>query len=457
MGAGPSLRQAAAGLCLALSLQGCGQEKSSCAKNDATCEELRVLRKTLGTCNGTSDLFAGLPQLRSVSASCAAVEFHYAKDLAKVYIYGLVAKDAEFSAEWGEGQKPLALGRAKSSSSTVRRYRALMQKLPPGKPFEVKLADQADAKFGGLTFSCASTPQVTQSVRQQVAAPFNVQLHRTDPRVNVKKQEDSVCIDLHWSHPQPSLRMLPEDAYFRILTQYEGEEVKKFCEDKIGQVRRNCGVPTAHTGESYSTICGLWPKRRVTFTVEAFNCDGGYAFANASAVLPPAAPVFTASLITTPGSQETSAGFWPKVVIDWIPQHHPLIQGHAIYLALTGIGAMKLLCWIPLDRKLGKGHLQLPIQQKNHTHARDAAMLHDYLERYKVHQEQQVLVATRSSANNSRGEILESPVSAYSLKDWLIMERYVKCLTSFGAANPSYVSRPVQLSWTEEQSMMLYD
>ena len=31
-------------------------------------------------------------------------------------------------------------------------------------------------------------------------------------------------------------------------------------------------------------------------------------------------------------------------------------------------------------------------------------------------QEQQVLVATRSSANNSRGEILESPVSAYSLK-----------------------------------------
>ena len=36
-------------------------------------------------------------------------------------------------------------------------------------------------------------------------------------------QEDSVCIDLHWSHPQPSLRMLPEDAYFRILTQYEGE------------------------------------------------------------------------------------------------------------------------------------------------------------------------------------------------------------------------------------------
>ena len=37
---------------------------------------------------------------------------------------------------------------------------------------------------------------------------------------------------------------------------------------------------------------------------------------------------------------------------DWIP----LCQG---------IGAMKLLCWIPLDRKLGKGHLQLPIQQKS--------------------------------------------------------------------------------------------
>ena len=29
-------------------------------------------------------------------------------------------------------------------------------------------------------------------MRQQVAAPFNVQLHRTDPRVNVKKQDRRV-------------------------------------------------------------------------------------------------------------------------------------------------------------------------------------------------------------------------------------------------------------------------
>lgn len=466
-------------------LQGCSHDNGLCKKGDETCSELRTLQKSLRSCASlhAKSKFVGTPKIRSSTGSCSAVEFWYTgepESFHSVYIYGRVAQDAEFTAEWGRALHPLEIrnhgeGDIRSrlpDGLQVYRYRTLMRRLPPNKAFEVKLADEEDAAFEGAGFSCPSQPDVTATGLLAPAAPFNVKLHRTDPRANVRNEEGSVCVDLHWSHPRTKLSLLPEDAYFRVSTQYDGEPNKKFCEDEIGVWTRSCGMQMHSTAAdarvSFVTVCDLFPKRQITFTVEAFTCDGLTASCNLTAVLPPAAPSFTASLVT----QGSSAGFWPKVIIDWIPQHDPLIQGHAIYLALKGLGAMKLLCWIPRQGArsrhagTGDGQIALPIEKKNHTHSRDSALLHDYLRRYHVHQEQQLQVATRSVANISRPgvapgaiheEFLESPVSSYSLGDWLIMEDYVKCLTSFAAENPSYVAQPVQLSFTEEQAMRLYD
>lgn len=69
--------------------------------------------------------------------------------------------------------------------------------------------------------------------------------------------------------------------------------------------------------------------------------------------------------------EETIAGFHPMVVLDWVPQEDPLIEGHAVYLGLREVSAMKLLCWVPTSYP---GHLDLPIMHKNHTHT-----MHDLL------------------------------------------------------------------------------
>ncbi|CAE7704210.1 unnamed protein product [Symbiodinium microadriaticum] len=468
-------------LCV-LHLQGCGKPKEACVKGDKACKELQeLLRETDLNCPKHPDSrFIGPPRLTVVGETCSAVEFLYKGGLPVVYTYARQAKDSEFTDEWGGGLPPLDLSHRDAAwgeelwnnvpfDPKIRRYRTMMYKLPPHKAFEVKLSDKDDAPFEGFNFSCPSKPRISDAVPFKPQRPYDLKLHRTDPRINKKNDEDSVCIDLHWAHPHTELNLLPDDTYFRIFTTYDEEDAVLFCEDTVGARNRTCGVPmrtaTSQSSLSFATICGLWPKRRVVFTVEAFSCDGESVSTNMTAMTPPGAPTFTAALVTHPASQASSAGFWPKAIIDWIPQYDELIIGHAIYLALKGVGAMKLLCWMPFH-KAGKGYLELPIAHKNHTHSRDAATLRDYDQRYHVHQEQQILVATRSVANLTRpdsgpnpgpDENLESPVSEYSMGNWLIMERYVKCLTSFSAVNPSYVSKPVELSWTEEQSMMLYD
>eukprot|EP00913_Durusdinium_trenchii_P019758 g18574.t1 len=329
-------RLSALGLVLSLLLQGCGQQKGLCEKGDATCKELQALQQSLGSCNELhpDSRFVGNPKITDISGTCAAVEFLYAsQQMPVVYLYGRVARDADFTAEWGEGLHPLELEGESPEMAELK------GKLPPElKCWQQQSACEEDAAFEGSAFSCSSEPEVTLPKKLHPAAPY---------------EEGSVCVDLHWSHPFPQLKLVPEDAYFRVWMQYEGEPKKQFCED----ARR----PT--------------PPSRTT-------------------------RVFTRTK----------------------------------------------------TRVERRGQMSLPIQKKNHTHSRDAALLHDYLQRYHVHQEQEVLVATRS-----KDEFLESPVSAFSLGDWLIMEKYVKCLTSFNAQQPSYVSSAVQLSWTEEQSMRLYD
>ena len=271
-----------------LILQGCGNQQGACRKGDKACEEMQVLiRETKANCPmwHPHSKFVGTPRLPSVSESCATVEFLYAGDLPVAYIYGRQSKDSEYTAEWGGGLRPLDITDAgpddgqietatatSSSDRKIRRYRALMRKLPAHKAFEVKLADKEDAAFEGSSFSCPSKPRLSSAEALVPAAPYDLQLHRTDPRINVKNDEGSVCMDLHWSHPHTELALLPDDAYFRIFTTYEEEAPKLFCEDKVGVWKRECGIRMRTASSktlSFATKCGLWPKRRVTFTIEA--------------------------------------------------------------------------------------------------------------------------------------------------------------------------------------------
>merc|ERR1712066_363456 len=104
------------------------------------------------------------------------------------------------------------------------------------------------------------------------------------------------------------------------------------------------------------------------------------------------------------------------------------IEGHAVYLGLRLVSSMRMLCWIPHDNSsVSTGHLELPIVHKNHTYSEDMLLLKDFLHRYHVHHEQELLVATRTAGH------LESPAFSARLGEWLVLDEAVKCLTSFDA------------------------
>jgi len=239
--------------------------------------------------------------------------------------------------------------------------------------------------------------------------------------------------------------------------------------DEVGSLTRRCGQPlssvTSALPESYATICHLRPKRWLRFTVEAFNTDsqprkpgsaiteiGDVSHASMEVISPPSAPSVIKTLVTQPADQESIAGFRPKAVLDWIPQHDDLIMGHAVYLGLRELDAMKLLCWVPHNHsRYAAGSLEMPIVHMNHTYTQDTLLLRDYMAHFHVHQEQELLIATRTKGH------LESPPRSFRLGEWLIIETLLKCLTSFEASHPAYVSMPIHLSWTQEQEMSLYD
>jgi hypothetical protein len=203
---------------------------------------------------------------------------------------------------------------------------------------------------------------------------------------------------------------------------------------------------------SYATVCGLRPKRRLHLSVEAFNVDGQTAAAHIEAFSPPSAPSVVTSLVTHPAAQESVAGFQRRAVLDWIPQHDDFIKGHAIYLGLTEVESMKLLCWVPHENSaFAVGHLELPIVHRNHTHSENSLLLADYLEGYPVHQEQELLVSTRTVGH------LESPAYKFRLGEWQVLDEAVKCLTDFEATHQTYVSKPVTLSWTQTEALSVYD
>eukprot|EP00439_Symbiodinium_sp_Y106_P087179 s98_g41.t1 len=364
-----------------LHLQGCGKPKEACIKGDKACKELQELLRLFR--------FIGPPRLTVVGETCSAVEFLYKGGLPVVYTYARQAKDS----------------------------------LP---------------NIEHMCVTCCHTGRILSLLTSGAQAP---QLLKTSG----KELWNNVPFDPKIRRYRTMMYKLPPHKAFEVkLSDQDDAPFEGFNFSCPSKPRISDAVPmrtaTSQSSLSFATICGLWPKRRVVFTVEAFSCDGESVSTNMTAkvlaMTPPGAPTFTAALVTHPASQAS----------------------HAIYLALKGVGAMKLLCWMPFH-KAGKGYLELPIVHKNHTHSRDAATLRDYDQRYHVHQEQQILVATRSVANLTRpdqlrnpgpDENLESPVSEYSMGNWLIMERYVKCLTSFSAVNPSYVSKPVELSWTED-------
>jgi len=287
--------------------------------------------------------------------------------------------------------------------------------------------------------------------------PMNLIVHRTDPRINENLLDGSICIDLHWVHPHTVLHDNPHDIYFRISHEYIGEHRELVCEDEVGEPERKCGTPIhskfARYPESYMTICNLRPDRHIRFDVEAFDCDGEAVARHVTCVTPPSAPSVIVTLVVEPAAQESVAGFRPMAVVDWIPQHDDRIEGHAVYLGFVDIDAERLLCWMPHDRSNphAKGHLEIPIQHKNHTSGEDSSLLQDYLKHYRVHQEQEIHVSTRVAGK------LESPAYVFKLGDWLVMDMVLKCLTSFEDEHPAYVSSPVILSNTQEEGMTLYD
>ncbi|CAE8629823.1 unnamed protein product [Polarella glacialis] len=422
-----------------------------------------------GSTSGSSSAgFVGQPRVESLSATCASIEFLYSgdsKSVDDVYIFAKEPFDGDFSIRWGASVKVFDVSYDISDDQyiwdemtpqgqSVTRFRILMRELPPGRKFQVVLSDQEEALLGeGLHFSEPSAYATSDATALPPATPSHLQLHRSDPRLNFDREDKSLCVDLHWSHPHLKLSNLPDDVLFRIFIQYAGEDPRMHCEDQLMSRTRNCGASldfvTTEMPSMFATICGLRPKREVKFIVEAFNCDSKSVSASIQAVTPPSAPSVTAWLVTQAPSQGSQAGFRPTAVIDWVPQHDDLIVGHAIYLALKSIGSMKLLCWEPHGS--GRGHLELPVIHKNNTYSSDAPLLRDYALRYHVHQEQEILVATRTNGN------LESPLYSFSLGEWLIIEESVKCLTSFDAVNPTYAAYPVTLSWTQEQALSLYD
>jgi len=267
-------------------------------------------------------------------------------------------------------------------------------------------------------------------------------------------------VDLHWSHPHPTLRQTPSDVYFGIRWHAIGEATTTFCSDEVGQATRSCGTPlnsvAAALPSSFATICGLRPNRTINFIVEALNCDLQSSSAHFQALTPSGAPDVVLTKVTVPPAQESFAGFHPMALLDWIPVEGLQVEGHAIYLGLAGVSAAKLLCWVPHGNP---GHLELPIEHKNHTHSKHALLIRDSWNGHHVHQEQELLISTRTAVfdRGRKTGYLESPTRGFRLGNWLVMEDSVKCLNAFESRFPEYASQPVVPAWTQEEAQAMYD
>jgi hypothetical protein len=388
------------------------------------------------------------PEVTMVSARCAAVEFtHGDNSIQEVYVFAKRPKDNNFI-QWGN---PLEVRHTEEGT-----LRILLRNLPVGSEFQVLLSSDMHWDEAGSN-SPVSEKSVTHSTPSEPHPPMALHIHRTDPRMNHKWLDGSICVDLHWTHPHTVLHDNPHDIYFRISHEYIGEHREEVCTDEVGEPKRKCGTPIPNEfsqyPESYMTLCGLRPDRHIRFDVEAFDCDGESVVRHIKTVTPPSAPSVIVTLVTEPAMQESIAGFQPMAVVDWIPQHDDRIEGHAVYLGLTDISAQKLLCYLPHDPsdRHAKGHLEVPIMHKNYTSSEHKNLLMNYLKHAHVHQKQEIRVTTRVKGK------LESPAFVFRLGDWLVMDMVLKCLTSFEADRATYVSYPVIVSWTQEQGMTLYD
>lgn len=416
---------------------------------DVTCSIVALLAAALRFASAEF----GKPAIAEVSAKCAAVEFTYkgSKDLPIVYAFAKRPGDPAYF-QWGPGLPTILLG---TDPDGTKRFRALMRDLPPDQVFTVRVSDTNDATQGDNSPE-SETGQMS-SHSHLPSAPEGLHVHRTDPRENLKKHDGSICLDVHWMHANTRLAAQPFDVYFRVRYDYEGEGFEEFCTDVIGGTEHKCGQPLlkvkARLPASYVTICGLRPTRRVTLSVEAFSCDGDSAAARVEIVTPPSVPIVVATLATEPEFQQSIAGFRPKALLDWIPQNGEVVEGHAVYLGLSLLDSMKLLCYVPAspETPFSAGHLEVPIEHKNHTYTSDVKLLRDFMQHFHVHQEQELFVATRTAGG------LESPAFSFKLGSWLVLEEALKCLTSFESATPSYVMRKIQLSWTQEEGISIYD
>lgn len=401
----------------------------------------------------------GTPSFVRTSATCASIEFAYhgGEPPNRMYAFAKRPGDADF-VEWG---RPLPARHVQPEHfwSPQGIYRVLMRDIPPGDRIEVMFSDTPG--LGGVVSPPTEATKV-KGTKVLPVAPSGLQIHRTDPRLNHKLHDKSVCVDLHWVHPHSKLHQRPADVFFRIKYNWQQEPPVLFCEDEVGELKRSCGVAldlvTSVLPASYATICGLRPNRTITFHVEAFNCDLATAMGELVAVTPPSSPNVVMGIQSKPwNDEESTAGFRPTAVLDWIPEFNPLVVGHAVYLGLKGLGAIKLLCFIPVT---ARGNLEVPIERKNHTYSGDTSLLADFMQGYAVHQEQELVVSTRTAViadGVDQGTEVESPGSYHSLGSWLVVTEALKCLTSFEDRHPEYVSHRVTPAWTQEEALTMYD
>jgi hypothetical protein len=226
---------------------------------------------------------------------------------------------------------------------------------------------------------------------------------------------------------------------FTLEYVYTGEDkIHLVCKDKEAVLTRNCGqhIQTSLNGpvnQFYQTICGLRPKRRVTFILWTWGCGEKGNSRQFEVLTPPSAPVVVHRFEDKPEAEHPTQGFIPHEIIDWIPQNADWIDGYAVYQALSKMDAVRLLCWVPLrGSKYSGGSISFPTRRVNNTYADPSVILGAYMSNLEVHQAVELWVAARTLGQG------ESPAVRISVNGHLLLNSEQKCLREFGSDVPEF-------------------
>ncbi|CEM29595.1 unnamed protein product [Vitrella brassicaformis CCMP3155] len=378
-----------------------------------------------------SGLISTAPSIPQVTATCAQVEFQYRGDRdsltntylppSRLHIYArAIGKGIPPDAwvQWG------AAGAITPVPNKNGFFRTLLRGLPPGTEFAVKLTADDDP----VTQRFSPPSKAVKTLEEALNPPpsHTVKVHRTDPRLNKQRVHptgaQSVCVDVHWHHPHlPSdFSNSPFDTFFTVSAKYRDEPPWAICEDYRAEdytIKRNCGHPVYSSlqyyhpwrpASAYHTVCGLRDGHNITFEVATYNCDGPGPLTEMTAPLPPKAPDVVRRIHVRDRT----------IYLDWVPQHSPWISGYAIYLGLSGMDAMKLLCYVPLHEGGSVDLPLIPLDMKKTLVIQDRLPLgwDACNDTRTIKQQQEIGVSARLIYGS------ESPLSRAPLNGWIVDE-----------------------------------